>query len=191
LLFVTLSVSIAAQQREEGWAICYYEGDTGLFATHKSLPFGTPVEVENMGNESKVTVIIGGRPDTDVLIELSQEAAERLKISEYAMTKVKITPIVPAAPPVRHHVMRPRFGLFKQTGAIAVQSGAEFIASHPSLPMQTRVKVTNPVNHKETSVIITNRIPASPKHIIALSEAVVRDLALPKNGEVQIETIDR
>ncbi|MDR2434319.1 MAG: septal ring lytic transglycosylase RlpA family protein [Treponema sp.] len=47
LLFVAFALSLAAQQREEGVAICYNEGGDALYATHKTHPFGTKLLVIN------------------------------------------------------------------------------------------------------------------------------------------------
>jgi rare lipoprotein A len=58
----------------------------------------------------------------------------------------------------------------------------ELTASHPSLPLGTQVRVTNPRNGKQTTVRITGRIPATEGRIVDLSTGAAAALELPTQG---------
>lgn len=192
LLFVAFALSLAAQQREEGVAICYNEGGDALYATHKTHPFGTKLLVINPVNKSQITVQVGGRPNPalDTAIEISQAAADKLGIYKDIPTWVWLEP-VPAADTTAKHVMRPRIGVFRQTGnATILPSGTGLTASHTTLPMGIKVKVTNPTNSRSVTVTISDRIRASKERIIDMSQAAARALGIQRTSKVQIETTD-
>ncbi|MDR0583472.1 MAG: septal ring lytic transglycosylase RlpA family protein [Treponema sp.] len=193
LLFTAFVLSLGAQQREEGVAICYYgEGADILYATHKTHPFGTKLLLINPVNKSQITVQVGGRPNPalDTLIEISQAAADKLGIYRDIPTWVWLE-AVPAENTGAKHVMRPRIGVFKQTGSATVlPSGTGLTASHPTLPMGVKVKVTNPANSRSVTVTISNRIRASKDRIIDMSQAAAQALGIQRTARVQIETTD-
>jgi rare lipoprotein A (peptidoglycan hydrolase) len=196
LLFVAFALSLAAQQREEGVAICYNEeGADALYATHKTHPFGTKLVVINPVNKSQITVQVGGRPNPalDTVIEISQAAADKLGIYKDIPTWVWLEPVAAAAAVATagKHVMRPRIGVFKQTGnATILPSGTGLTASHTTLPMGIKVKVTNPANSRSVTVTISDRIRASKERIIDMSQAAARALGIQRATRVQIETTD-
>jgi rare lipoprotein A len=75
-------------------------------------------------------------------------------------------------------------------------SGATFkhdslTAAHKSLPLGTRVKVTNRENQKSVEVIINDRMSKRSPHIIDLSKAGARELGFLNQGFalVSIEVI--
>ena len=193
LLFVVFALSLTAQQREEGVAICYYEeGADVLYATHKTHPFGTKLVVTNPVNKSQITVQIGGRPNPalDTAIEISQAAADKLGIYKDIPTWVWLE-AVPTANTAAKHVMRPRIGVFKQTGSATIlPSGNGLTASHSSLPMGIKVKITNPANSRSVTVTISDRIRASKDRIIDMSRAAAQALGIQRAARVQIETTD-
>jgi rare lipoprotein A (peptidoglycan hydrolase) len=198
LVFVLCVASLAAQQREEG--VAYIEnGDNTLYATHKTYPFGTIVVVTNPVTKAQVSVQIGGRPNpvTGALIEISEKAAERLGfpvgypqwVWVEAATRPAAATTAAAAPEVKH-VMRPRVGMFKQTGnAIVLTSGSTLAASHTSLPIGTKLKVMA----ADRSVVVTvqGRIRASKERIVEISQAAGRALGIQNNTRVTIETISQ
>lgn len=57
-------------------------------------------------------------------------------------------------------------------------------AAHPSLPIGSRARITNPVNNAEIEVTITERIPASADRVIDLSPDAMAALALEAGGAV-------
>ena len=63
-----------------------------LTAAHKSLPFGTVVEVTNLANNQTVLVTINDRGPTlkSRIIDLSRAAAVRLRFEKNGVTKVKL-----------------------------------------------------------------------------------------------------
>ncbi|MGL5955168.1 MAG: septal ring lytic transglycosylase RlpA family protein [Brevinema sp.] len=64
-----------------------------LTAGHRSLPFGTRVEIENLSNGKKVQVLINDRGpfEKNRIINLSKQAAEILEFTAEGTTFVKIT----------------------------------------------------------------------------------------------------
>jgi rare lipoprotein A len=83
-------------------------------------------------------------------------------------------------------------GSFKQRGSATHEiKSNDLIASHPTIPIQTKVKVTNLQNNKQVVVVITGRIVASGNRVIDLSQRVAADLDMPSKGAtaVAIETI--
>jgi len=58
--------------------------------------------------------------------------------------------------------------------------------AHPSLPLNSRVKVANTRSGKEVEVIVRGRIPASPNWIAALSPAVWEELDLTPTTDIRI-----
>jgi rare lipoprotein A (peptidoglycan hydrolase) len=192
LLFAGVCIlSFAA--REEGVAVCYNEeGDDGSYATHKTHPFGTKLVITNPVNKSQATVQIGGRPNPvmNATVEISQQTAERLGIYRDIPTWVWVEVVPPPATAAKH-VMRPRMGVFKQSGnATALAAGNELTASHTSLPIGTKLKVTNSSNSRNVVITVTNRIRASTERIIEVSRAAAQALGIRTAGPVQIETVD-
>jgi DNA-directed RNA polymerase subunit K/omega len=183
---------LAAQQREEGVAICYYEENTdSLYATHKTYPFGTKVVVINPVNKARVTVQIGGRPDpvTNAIIEISEQTGEKLGLPPGYPQWVWLEAVPQPAADVKH-VMRPRIGMFKQTGNAVTQAGggSSLTANHSSLPMGTKIKVTS--GSRNVTVTIQGRIAASKDRILEISQAAARALGIQSGAKVTIETTD-
>jgi flagellar biosynthesis GTPase FlhF len=83
-----------------------------------------------------------------------------------------------------------RLGNFTQRGTASQDMKDEgFTAAHPSLPLNSNVKVTNTVNGKEVEVKITNRIGVSSNRIIDLSAAAFNALEL-KRGDVVVVSVN-
>lgn len=108
LLMLVSSVSLYAQipKYQYGIASWYgseYEGKktangeiydpNKLTAAHKTLPFGSKVQVENLENGKSVIVIINDRGPfvENRIIDLSQKAAEKLAFTDRGTTYVKTT----------------------------------------------------------------------------------------------------
>lgn len=68
-----------------------------MTAAHRSLPFGTKVRVKNLENGEDVTVRINDRGPyaKDRIIDVSEEAAERLDMIEDGVAKVRIKKVAP------------------------------------------------------------------------------------------------
>jgi hypothetical protein len=82
-----------------------------------------------------------------------------------------------------------RLGNFSQRGAASQEMRAEgFAAAHPSLPLNTKAKITNVRNGKEIEVVIINRIPVSPDRILDISQAALRALDM-KAGETIVLSV--
>ncbi len=61
-----------------------------------------------------------------------------------------------------------------------------FTAAHPTLPMNSLVRVTNVTNGKSIHVRINDRGPFFGGHIIDLSEAAAQAISLDKNSQRQV-----
>jgi rare lipoprotein A (peptidoglycan hydrolase) len=82
-----------------------------------------------------------------------------------------------------------RLGDFTMRGAATQDIRAEgFVAAHPSLPLNSRVIITNPRNGREIEVTIIDRIDPSLNRIVDLSPAAVQALGM-RAGEVIILTV--
>ncbi|MDR0443144.1 MAG: septal ring lytic transglycosylase RlpA family protein [Treponema sp.] len=82
-----------------------------------------------------------------------------------------------------------RLGNFSQQGNATQELKADGLtAAHPSLPLNSKVKVTNIRNGKEVEVSIIDRIPMSTNRILDLSLAALNALDM-KSGETVILTV--
>jgi rare lipoprotein A len=94
---------------------------------------------------------------------------------------------------------RPLTGYAHELGGIAsyywqdqmTASGERFdknahTAAHKTLPLGTRVRVTNLLNGKSTVVRINDRGPFKPGRVIDLSEAAAGDIAMKDMGLVRV-----
>jgi rare lipoprotein A (peptidoglycan hydrolase) len=193
LLLGAFVLPLTAQQREEGVAVCYHaEGGEGQYATHKTYPFGTKLVVINPVNRAQVTVQVGGRPASSVnaMVEISPQTADTLGIYQDIPTWVWIE-AVPVAAAAARPAMRPRIGSVKQAGiALAQTGGLELTASHPSIPIGTRAKLTNPANGRSVTVTIRGRILAATERMLELSRKAAQDLGIQRSAHVQLETIN-
>jgi rare lipoprotein A len=75
-----------------------------MTAAHRSLPFGTKVRVENLENGKDVTVRINDRGPyaEDRIIDVSEEAAERLDMTEDGVVDVRIKKVAPPPASATH-----------------------------------------------------------------------------------------
>jgi rare lipoprotein A len=64
-------------------------------------------------------------------------------------------------------------------------------AAHPTLPMGSKVKVTNTKNNKSVVVVINDRYPAAGGRIIDVSRAAARKLGFVRSGvtDVKLEVL--
>ena len=72
---------------------------TAMTAAHRTLPLGSKIEVENLGNGRKVIVTVNDRGPfvRGRIVDLSQAAARRLGITKQGVERVKLTAITPCA----------------------------------------------------------------------------------------------
>ena len=63
----------------------------------------------------------------------------------------------------------------------------EFTAAHPSLPFNTRVKVTNLSNNLSVEVRINDRGPYTKRRIIDLSYAAAKEIGLIEASTARVE----
>jgi rare lipoprotein A len=96
------SAEIAAAAERCGKA-AWFDGDGGLTASgernqagtltaaHRSLPFGTEVRVENLGNGRSVVVRVNDRGSGSRIISVSRAAAEKLGMIEDGVAKVRLS----------------------------------------------------------------------------------------------------
>lgn len=106
LLAVSVNPSLAAQKgpaaQFTGKASWYQSGHRtasgerflpdGLTAAHRSLPFGTALLVENMGNGKSVVVRVNDRGPfiKNRILDLSRGAARRIGLIKSGEAKVKV-----------------------------------------------------------------------------------------------------
>jgi rare lipoprotein A (peptidoglycan hydrolase) len=192
LLLAVLAPPLSAQriEVEEGLAVRYESGETGLYATHAMYPFGTEMLVTNLENGEQVTVQVGGRParGSKVLVELSSDAADLLAFMYGTMVRIEAQIKEPEV-----KAMRPRVGSVKQTGMatlLAAAAPGDLIASHPSIPIGTRVKITNTSNGRSTVITIRGRIRASRDRILEISRKAALELGMGEKVEIRLETVN-
>jgi len=78
-----------------------------------------------------------------------------------------------------------RLGNFSQRGNATQEMQADGLsAAHSSLPIGSKVRVTNVTNNTEIEVTITQRIPSSPDRVIDLSPGAAFALDLDPGGTV-------
>ncbi|GHT87893.1 hypothetical protein FACS1894137_15730 [Spirochaetia bacterium] len=187
---VLLFPAVAQQIRAvEGSASRYSSEDTVYYGSHASFPFGTQVIVTNLENNKQVTVQIGGRipADSRWIIAISSSAADVLGMNGTGFTQVRVEEVPKAA-------KRKAVRKFMQTGpASSDLEEREFIAAHPSIPLNSWVRITNKTTGKQAFAAVTRRIPADGKRVIALSRSLARELGLGEWSveEVMIETVDK
>lgn len=66
-----------------------------MTAAHRTLPFGTKVQITNLSNQKTVIVVINDRGpfNDDLMMDLSEKAAEELGFKKQRMTKVGLKKI--------------------------------------------------------------------------------------------------
>ncbi|MCL2069608.1 MAG: septal ring lytic transglycosylase RlpA family protein [Treponema sp.] len=78
---------------------------------------------------------------------------------------------------------------FEQRGRATQELRAEGMSiAHPSLPLNSRVRVVNTVSGREVEATVTGRIPASGARIADLSAGVWQDLGLSPDTDIRIYT---
>lgn len=79
-----------------------------------------------------------------------------------------------------------------RTSSGEVYNLGDMTAAHPTLPLGTRVMVTNLENGRSAEVRVNDRGPFAKSRIIDLSRAAARELDLigPGTAEVRVESID-
>ena len=187
LLLVTAGLS-AQEMSELGLALRYESAEAGLYATHRTYPFGTKLMVTNLLNDTELEVQVGGRPagNSRALIEISSLAADFLGIEKGVLTQVQIVPQIKiaAGPPA----MRTRLSV-KQTGNVVARStGEDLVGYHASIALESRVTLTNTANNQKVTITIKGRIQASKDRVMEISSAAARALGIRGSGEVHLET---
>jgi rare lipoprotein A len=64
---------------------------------------------------------------------------------------------------------------------------APHIAAHPTLPLGTRLVITNPRNGRSAQVVIRDRGPFVPGRSLDISRARARQLGITRRGVVRLE----
>ncbi|MDR0443921.1 MAG: septal ring lytic transglycosylase RlpA family protein [Treponema sp.] len=163
---------------ESGSATLESHGD-GLVAAHPSLPIQSKVLITNPNNGKEVEVIIIGRSPASAssIANLSPDVWRFLELKSKDEILLRIIPANTGGV----------VGNFNQMGK-ATQELQEhgLVATHPSLPINSKARVVNVVSGKEVEVTIISRIPASANRIADLSSDVWRLLDLKPNDEVQL-----
>ncbi|MDR1839171.1 MAG: SPOR domain-containing protein [Treponema sp.] len=78
-----------------------------------------------------------------------------------------------------------RLGNFTVRGAASQEmTSSGLVGAHPSLPLNSKVKITNPENNREIEITIIGRIQPSLSRIIDLSPAAIRALDMTAGGQV-------
>jgi rare lipoprotein A len=81
----------------------------------------------------------------------------------------------------------------KKTASGTIFDDAKFTAAHKTLPLGTRVRVTNLVNGKSVEVDINDRGPFVEDRVIDLSQAAAHALGMRDRGvaPVRLDLVDR
>jgi len=74
----------------------------------------------------------------------------------------------------------------KQTASGTIYDQAGLTAAHPSLPLGSKIKVTNLANGKSVEVEITDRGPFAENRIIDLSQAAAKALEMIESGTAAV-----
>ncbi|MCP4155037.1 MAG: septal ring lytic transglycosylase RlpA family protein, partial [bacterium] len=112
-----------------------------LTAAHKTLPFHTIVEVENLDNSKRVRVRINDRGPfvKDRIIDLSYKAAQRIGSDSNGIAPVTLRQVMPTASTKKlPGSMKPKRGFVKETIK-------ETAAPQPGTTVEARTPVTPPV----------------------------------------------
>ena len=189
-MLLLVAAGLSAQELPEiGLALRYDSAEAGLYATHRTHPFGTKLLVTNMLNNTELEVQVGGRPagNSQALIEISSLAAEFLGIERGVLTQVRI--VAQARPAAEAPAMRMRLSV-RQTGiAVARNTGEDLVGYHPSIALETRATLTNTANNQKVTITIKERVQAQRGRIIEISSGTARALGIRGSGEVQLETV--
>jgi rare lipoprotein A (peptidoglycan hydrolase) len=194
VLSALLVVPLTAQQNQnvpmEGMASWYESSDTELYASHATYPFGTELVITNLENQQQVVVKVGGRIPEDHrwIVDISPNAAEKIGMNLSGFTRVKVEEVVKEAE--KPKAIRTTIRRFSQMGlAQVLTGGTEMSAGHPSLALGAKVKITNPVNGRNVTLTIKNRIRANSQRVIELSRAAGTSLGMPRKPiNVMIES---
>jgi rare lipoprotein A len=92
-LLILACAGAEVQASSVGLASYYnYSRHTGLFAAHRSLPFGTQVRVTNLGNgrSAVVTIVDRGPFIRGRIIDVSTGAADALAFRRAGVARVQI-----------------------------------------------------------------------------------------------------
>ncbi|MDR2516043.1 MAG: septal ring lytic transglycosylase RlpA family protein [Spirochaetaceae bacterium] len=204
LLVITLAglvslVPVMSQEAVDGMGSCYYGVDApGLFASHASYPFGTQVRITNLENQRQLVVQVGGRipQDRRWIIDVSVEAAEALGMSDAGFTRVRVEEIPKENKP---RVLRSAGNIrrFFQSGQAELWAeGSNLTAGHPSLPVGTKLRVTNRDTGQRIEVTIATRVRAAQNRILTLTQAAGGQIGVRfdrsglSQGDITIESLD-
>jgi rare lipoprotein A len=77
------------------------------------------------------------------------------------------------------------------TSSGQIYSPDKLTAAHKSLPYGTQVKVTNPKNHRSTTVRINDRGPKQAGRVLDITPAAAHRLGIPRNSmrNVDLEVV--
>ncbi|GHV43755.1 hypothetical protein AGMMS49546_26280 [Spirochaetia bacterium] len=192
LLTLAIIMPCAAQQIAiKGMGTSYNSQETGLYAAHATYPFGTKLVVTNTTNDLSVIVTVGGRipDDNQWKIALSAEAAKKLEMAQDGFTPISFTEM--PKPAKAKTIKR----IFSQTGPAIVHNtvgaGRERTVYHPSLPFNSRVRITNLRNRRQAEATVIGRIAASKDRIIELSPALGSALGIGSESvQVFVESLN-
>jgi rare lipoprotein A len=98
-----------------------------LTAAHRTLPFNTFVEVENLENNHKIVVRINDRGPfvKDRIIDLSLIAAQKIEMEDQGTARVALKIIKPAEQmPQLNRISHGNGGFYLQAGAFSVKKNA-------------------------------------------------------------------
>lgn len=154
-------------------------------AAHRTLPFGTLVQVRTITNGRTVVVRINDRGPwkRNRVIDLSYAAAEKIRMLKAGVARVRLD------------IIDEQTGLASWYGkrfhGRLTASGKKFdmnqlTAAHRSLPFGTMVRVTNVENGKTVIVRINDRTPKFEKISINLSRRAAEELDMLKGGTARV-----
>jgi rare lipoprotein A (peptidoglycan hydrolase) len=203
LLGLAIMLSSFAQQptTADGLGSWYDDANSpGLFASHATYPFGTRLRVTNLDNNRQITIPVGGRMPRDSrwIIDVSMEGAYALGMNEVGFTRVRVEEIPRENRPraLRNNTSNMR--KFFQTGhpELWAESSYALQVGHPSLPIGTKLRLTNRSNSQQLNVTVGARIRASQTRIVALPRPAADSLGIrfDRSGasttEVTLESVD-
>jgi rare lipoprotein A len=95
-IFVISAIFLMVSEAQAGWigqaSFYHHPRYNGLIAAHRTLPFGTHLQVTNLGNGRSVTVVVVDRGPfiRNRIIDVSTSAAVALGFRSAGLARVKV-----------------------------------------------------------------------------------------------------
>lgn len=152
-----------------------------LTAAHKTLPFGTVVEVENLANGNTVEVTINDRgPYVDNrIIDLSEAAAEELGFTDEGTAYVKVVVLEYGEEEISDDEITTAVTATRSTSSTL----KEEVVDASKLPVMKTNIVTN-------TVTVTNKVTSRFTNVITNSAFTYRDYSVEREAGTDLFALD-